>query len=86
MGPPTPLLRWKFDDAAGADKSSEVGVECGGGGGRRATKKGGAGTASARNLAAALWRLQMPEVGGGRQESRRPTKEDGDGLGFHVSF
>lgn len=93
VGPPTPLLRWKFDEVdgeegerdlvgAGGDKSSAVGVECGGRRVRRGAK-GGGGAVSVRKLAAALWRLQAPEVGGGgTQERRRSTKEEDDQLGF----
>ncbi|GAB4846153.1 hypothetical protein Ancab_025151 [Ancistrocladus abbreviatus] len=85
-GPPTPLLRWKFDETEIGDvfnvadeKSSDV---------ARKPKRGkGASHVSARKLCAMLWRLQSLEIGvtdgdndGGGE--RRAVRKNGDRLGF----
>ncbi|MFS7940684.1 putative protein BRANCHLESS TRICHOME [Helianthus anomalus] len=69
--PETPLLRWKFADGKEVDEDvKDVEVEShkqvvvGRKSGRKMRRGGDVATVSARKLAAGLWRLQPPDVGG----------------------
>ncbi|KAJ4977291.1 hypothetical protein NE237_002397 [Protea cynaroides] len=84
-GPATPLLRWKFDDAdlwVPNDKAPEPARK-----GRRERRNAEYIPVSARNLAAALWQLQLPEVTGGAGDRRGHHKKSSDRLGLepHVN-
>ncbi|GMH25507.1 hypothetical protein Nepgr_027350 [Nepenthes gracilis] len=83
-GPPTPLLQWKFaseqerDDVSNAagDKSVEVTP-------KERRKKGN--VVSARKIGAAVWRLQLPDVGvprGDHGAERRRGRKSEDRSGF----
>ncbi|KAL8159955.1 hypothetical protein V2J09_001492 [Rumex salicifolius] len=86
-GPATPLLRWKFDEVEDNERDSLVGddenlpvegVEC------RKVRRGGR-AASARKLAAVLWRLQAPEAvadADAEGAERRLSRKVEDKLGF----
>ncbi|GMH24983.1 hypothetical protein Nepgr_026826 [Nepenthes gracilis] len=61
-GPSTPLLRWKFNDGRERDGVSTAAVDNSTESVRKARRVNGV-VISVRNLGAALWRFQLPEVG-----------------------
>ncbi|XP_043691913.1 uncharacterized protein LOC122642477 [Telopea speciosissima] len=84
-GPATPLLRWKFDDAdlsVPKDKEPEPARK-----GRRKIRNAEEIPVSSRKLAAALWKLQLPEVTGVSGDGRGQQMKLSVRLGLepHVS-
>lgn len=84
-GPATPLLRWKFDDGVGAvvglKKPPPLLPQAESGGKSRRRAGGVDGPVSARKLAAALWLLQLHDVGAGVESGRTAGRH-----GKEVSF
>ena len=86
-GPSTPLLRWKFDERRGSENGGDNNAEeeqppeS-----RRKSRREK--SMSTRKLGAALWRMQVAEVGNGEAELRRRRSrgKSTDRLGFKVCF
>ncbi|GMH05739.1 hypothetical protein Nepgr_007579 [Nepenthes gracilis] len=87
-GPPTPLLRWKYDDERERDDVSNATCKKSSEGSRR-SRRGKRVSFSSRKLGAALWRLQSPVVGtavGSGGSERRSVRKGEDRQGSKPKF